>query len=116
MWQIKVLNRNLEQRQCKIPINSDIKGGYRNIVPYADKLLFLYREHYYIYDEEPKQYKRETKEHFEKRYKEWQENCQEQENKCEIIIAKNNNGSCGWIKCLFDRDIGKFSNLEEDCF
>ena len=34
----------------------------------------------------------------------------------EIIIAKNNNGSCGWIKCLFDRDIGKFSNLEEDCF
>lgn len=109
------LNRNLEQRQCKIPINSDIKGGYRNIVPYADKLLFLYREHYYIYDEEPTKYKRETKEHFEKRYKEWQEDCQEQENKCEIIIAKNNNGSYGWIKCLFDRDIGKFSNLEEDC-
>lgn len=110
------LNRNLEQRQCKIPINSDIRGGYRNIVPYTDKLLFLYRESYYIYNKEPTQYKRETKEHFEKRYKEWQENCQEQENKCEIIIAKNNNGSCGWIKCLFDRDIGKFSNLEEDCF
>lgn len=110
------LNRNLEQRQCKIPINSDIRGGYRNIVPYTDKLLFLYRESYYMYDKEPKQYKRETKEHFEKRYKEWQEDCQEQENKCEIIIAKNNNGSCGWIKCLFDRDIGKFSNLEEDCF
>ena len=110
------LNRNLEQRKCKIPINSDIRGGYRNIVPYTDKLLFLYRESYYLYNKEPKKYKRETKEHFEKRYKEWQEDCQEQENKCEIIIAKNNNGSCGWIKCLFDRDIGKFSNLEEYCF
>ena len=109
------LNRNLEQRQCKIPINSDI-GGYRNIVPYADKLLFLYRESYYMYDKEPKRYKRETIEHFEKRYKEWQEDCQEQKNKCEIIIAKNNNGTCGRIKCLFDLGIGKFSNLEEDCF
>lgn len=108
------LNRNIEQRQCKIPINSDIRGGYRNIVPYADKLLFLYRESYYLYDKEPKRYKRETTEHFKKRYNEWQNDCQEQENKCEIIIAKNNNGSCGWIKCLFDPGIGKFSNLEED--
>ena len=110
------LNRNLEQRQCKIPINSDIRGGYRNIVPYTDKLLFLYRESYYLHDREPKQYKRETKEHFEKRYSKWQKDCQEQEDKCEIIITKNNNGTCGWIKCLFDRDIGKFSNLEENWF
>lgn len=108
------LNRNLEQRADKRPIISDIRGGCGNIVPYTDKVLFLYRENYYIYFKEPKKHKTETVEQFENRYKKWQQDCQEQENKCEIIISKNNNGYCGIVKCLFDRDIGKFADLEED--
>ena len=108
------LNRDIEQRQNKRPTLNDIRGGCDNIVPYADKVLFLYRESYYILDKEPKQYKKETKEHFEKRYIDWENYYQELENKCEIIIAKNSSGDCACVRCLFDRNTGKFTDLEED--
>lgn len=90
------LNRNLERRKDKRPYKSDIRGGDRKILPYVDKLLFLYREYYYLWWDEPEIKSGETQAHFEKRQDEWKKQCKEIENECEIILAK---GRYGCIKC-----------------
>lgn len=103
------LNRNLEHRKDKHPYSYDICGEDRKILQYVDKLLFLYREYYYLQNEEPKIKNKETKEHFQKRIEEWEKNCRKTENECEIMLAK---GRYGRIKCFFDRDTGIFYDLE----
>lgn len=110
------LNQNLEQRQDKWPILSDIRGGARNIVPYVDKILLIYRLHYYIWWHEPQRHKRETQKHFQQRYKDWKQECSDSENKCTIIVAKNNDGSCACVDCMFDTSTGKFADLAEEEF
>ncbi len=103
------LNRNLERRKNKRPFSRDIRGGDRKILPYVDKLLFLYRESYYLMNEEPEIKSGETQEHFEKRQDEWKKQCKEIENECEIILAK---GRYGCVKCFFDTSTGIFDDLE----
>lgn len=103
------LNRNLERRKDKRPYLNDIRGGDKKILPYVDKILFLYREYYYLWWNEPEIKSGETQEHFEKRQGEWEKQCKDIENECEIILAK---GKYGCIKCFFDIDTGIFDDLD----
>lgn len=107
------LNRGLEKRKDKRPLMSDLFSFSKDLFP-VDKILFLYREYYYLLHEEPKKYSKETTEHFEFRMEEWEKECRNIQNKCEIIIAENKNGKIGVVKCFFDKTIGKFDNLERD--
>ena len=76
------LNQDLETRECKRPRISDIRdSGY--IAEYADLILFLYRDDYYNLDSEDKDI-------------------------CEVIIAKNKNGSTGTALLKW---IGEYSLL-----
>lgn len=101
------LKRDLESRADKRPLMSDIRGYARNQNA-ADNILFLYRENYYIKFVEPTKHKKETEEHYQKRVRQWQKRCDETENICEIIIARNSGGFCGIIKLHFDWATGLF--------
>lgn len=101
------LKRELETRADKRPLRCDIRGYDRNQNA-ADNILFLYREIYYIRNLEPTKRKKETEEHYQQRLTEWQQRCDETENICEIIIARNSGGFCGIIKLHFDWATGLF--------
>ena len=101
------LKRELESRADKHPLMSDIRGIMRNQNA-ADNVIFLYRESYYIKFAEPTKHKKETEEHYQKRVRQWQKRCDETENICEIIIARNSGGFCGIIKLHFDWATGLF--------
>lgn len=101
------LKRDLESRADKHPLISDIHGYARNQNA-ADNILFLYRENYYIKFAKPTKHKKETEEHYQKRVRQWQKRCDETENICEIIIARNSGGFCGIIKLHFDWTTGLF--------
>ena len=80
----------------------------------ADKVLFLYRESYYINYDEPTKKRKETEEHFKKRLHEWENRCQEVQNLCEILIAKNNDGTCGCVNTYFNPSIGLFKDYPDE--
>lgn len=101
------LKRELESRADKHPLMSDIRGIMRNQNA-ADNVIFLYRENYYIKFAEPTKHKKETEEHYQKRMRQWQKRCDETENICEIIIARNSGGFCGVVKLHFDWATGLF--------
>lgn len=81
------LSRNVESRQDKRPIMSDIRES-GSIEQDADIVSFLYREDYYDKETENKDI-------------------------IEIIIAKHRNGAIGDVKLAFAKEYNKFINLNE---
>lgn len=79
------LSRNVEQRQDKRPIMSDIRES-GSIEQDADIVAFLYRDDYYNKDSDKK-------------------------NIIEIIIAKQRNGPTGTVELAFIKEFNKFVNL-----
>lgn len=82
------LNRDVEARQDKRPMMSDIKGSGQ-IEQDADIITFLYRDEYYHKDSEEKGI-------------------------AEIIIAKGRNVGIGTVKMVFKKEIGKFIDIERN--
>jgi len=80
------LNRSLEQRPDKRPINSDLRESGA-IEQDADLIMFIYRDE--LYNDRSK-------------YK----------GTAEIIIGKQRNGPVGNITLRFDGDISRFDNLQ----
>ncbi len=107
------LNRSLEKRQDKRPLMSDLRQGELALVEQAaDVVMFLYRESYYFWQNEPKKHSKETEEHFQKRVEKWEKKCKEIRNECEIIVGKNRYGKTGIVKCFFDGSKGMFRDWE----
>jgi replicative DNA helicase len=84
VWGAIQLNRNLEQRQDKRPILSDLResGDYEQD---ADNVLFIYRDE--VYNE-----------------------ATEFPNQADIIIAKHRNGPVGTVPLYFEKSLTKFQN------
>lgn len=80
------LSRGVESRQDKRPMMSDLRES-GNIEQDADLIGFLYRDDYY--DKES-----------------------EKQNIIEIIISKQRNGAVGTVELFFDKEHGKFLNLD----
>lgn len=80
------LSRGVEQRQVKRPMMSDLRES-GSIEQDADIVAFLYRDDYYEKDSERK-------------------------NIIEVIIAKQRNGAVGTIELAFQKQYGKFLDLE----
>lgn len=97
------LNSKLEWRVNKRPILSDIPESDL-IEPYADTILFVYRNDFYLYNQEKEREQKAiaTGKEFISRYVE------KLEDEAEIIIAKQRNGSIGHIKLLFQKKFARF--------
>ena len=80
------LSRAVEQRQDKRPMLSDLRDS-GNIEQDADVVGFLYRDDYY--DKES-----------------------DKQNIIEIIISKQRNGPTGTVELAFQKEYGKFLNLD----
>lgn len=97
------LNSKLEWRVNKRPILSDIPESDL-IEPYADTIIFIYRNDFYLYNQEKD---REQRAHFG-----GQEfisgYVEKEEEETEIIIAKQRNGAIGHIKLLFQKKFTRF--------
>ncbi len=107
------LNRGVEQRDDKRPVMSDLRES-GSIEQDADIVMFVFRENYYIQNEEPKQKAGETPEHFQKRQEEWEERLRRTKNIGEVIIGKQRHGSTGTIQLFWNGEFAQFGNLAKD--
>jgi replicative DNA helicase len=107
------LSRLVEQRDNKRPMLSDLRES-GSIEQDADIVMFVFREIYYLQNEEPKRHLNETPEKFALRMAEWEQKKIELANQAEAIIAKNRHGPVDNIKLYFNGEFGRFSDLERN--
>lgn len=84
------LNRGVEQRPNKRPVNSDLRDS-GTIEQDADVIAMVYRDDYYNQQSG--------------------DAVKQPDNIAEIIITKNRNGSTGTVRLEFEGQFGRFSNL-----
>jgi len=107
------LNRGVESRDDKRPLMSDLRES-GSIEQDADVVMFVFRENYYIHNEEPKQKQNETPEHLQQRLAEWQKRDRETANLAEVIIGKQRHGPTGTAKLFWNGQCSRFGNLTSE--
>jgi len=107
------LNRGVESRDDKKPLMSDLRES-GSIEQDADIVMFVFRENYYIRNEEPKQKQNETSEHFTQRVEDWKKRDRETQNLAEIIIGKQRHGPTGTVKLFWNGQYAQFGNLANE--
>ena len=107
------LSRLVEQRDNKRPMLSDLRES-GSIEQDADIVMFIYREIYYLQNEQPQRHLNETPEKFALRMAELEQKKLELANQAELIISKQRHGPTGTIKLYFNGEFGRFDNLEKN--
>ncbi|MFV0625750.1 MAG: replicative DNA helicase [Alphaproteobacteria bacterium] len=107
------LNRGVEQREDKRPVMSDLRES-GSIEQDADIVMFVFRENYYIQNEEPKQKATETPERFQQRLEEWEKRIRETRYQGDVIIGKQRHGPTGTVTLSWNGDYAQFGNLAND--
>ena len=107
------LNRGVEQRDDKRPVMSDLRES-GSIEQDADIVMFVFRENYYIQNEEPKQKASETPEHLQARKEEWEARKRATANIAEVIIGKQRHGPTGTVQLFWNGDFAQFGNLAKN--
>ncbi|MBE6452156.1 MAG: replicative DNA helicase [Alphaproteobacteria bacterium] len=107
------LNRGVEQREDKRPVMSDLRES-GSIEQDADIVMFVYRENYYLQNEEPQQKASETPEHLQKRIEEWEARKRATQNVAEVIIGKQRHGPTGTVQLFWNGDYAQFGNLAKE--
>ncbi|WP_156850423.1 replicative DNA helicase [Bartonella refiksaydamii] len=98
------LSRQVENRTDKRPQLSDLRES-GSIEQDADIVLFVYREEYYLKNEEPKIGSPE--------YVKWQDAMDKAFGKADVIVAKQRHGPTGTVHLAFQSDFTRFSDLAE---
>ena len=106
------LSRSVEARKGR-PQLSDLRESGA-IEQDADIVMFVYREIYYLQNEQPQRRINETPEKFALRCAEIEQKKIELANQAEVIIAKQRHGPVGTVKLYFNGEFSQFSNLEQD--
>ena len=107
------LNRGVESRDDKRPLMSDLRES-GSIEQDADIVMFVFRENYYIQNEEPKLKSGETPEHLQKRIDDWETRKRETQNLAEVIIGKQRHGPTGTVQLFWNGDFAQFGNLAKE--
>jgi len=110
---ISQLNRGVESREDKRPIMSDLRES-GSIEQDADIVMFIYREHYYLQNEEPKQKQNETAERLQQRLEEWEARKRAVQNIAEVIVGKQRHGPTGTLKLFWNAEHAEFGNLAKE--
>lgn len=97
---VSQLSRQVESRENKSPQLSDLRESGA-IEQDADLVLFVYREEFYLSQQDVRDPKVATR-------------LAEVEGKAEIIIAKQRNGPTGRVQLQFEKDFARFGNLAPD--
>ena len=97
------LSRAVEQRDDKKPLLSDLRES-GSIEQDADVVMFVYRQSYYLKNQEPRP---ATVEHAE-----WQAKMNEVSHLAELIISKQRHGPTGNITLEFEEMFTKFKDLQ----
>ncbi|ENN91534.1 replicative DNA helicase [Bartonella schoenbuchensis] len=98
------LSRQVENRTDKRPQLSDLRES-GSIEQDADVVLFVYREEYYLKNEEPKEGTPE--------YVKWQAEMEKVFGIADILIAKQRHGPTGTAHLAFQSEFTRFSDLAE---
>ncbi len=98
------LSHQVENRTDKRPKLLDL-GGFGSIEQDADIVLFVYREEYYLKNEEPKLGSLE--------HTKWQEIMDKAFGKADVIVAKQRHGPTGIVPLAFQSSFTRFSDLED---
>ncbi|MET3560219.1 replicative DNA helicase [Bartonella japonica] len=98
------LSRQVENRTDKRPQLSDLRES-GSIEQDADIVLFVYREEYYLKNEEPKMGTPE--------YDRWLTTMDNAFGKAEVIVAKQRHGPTGTVHLAFQSDFTRFSDLAD---
>ena len=99
------LSRAVEQRDDKKPLLSDLRES-GSIEQDADVVMFVYRQSYYLENQEPRP---ATVEHAE-----WQAKMNEVSHLAELIISKQRHGPTGNITLEFEKMFTKFKDLQSN--
>jgi replicative DNA helicase len=105
------LSRAVESRDDKRPQLSDLRES-GTIEQDADAVLFLFREAYYLEQQEPKKSAFPTEEKFLQAQQKWHADMNAEYNKAELIIAKQRHGPIGVVKLYFDASLTRFTDLD----
>lgn len=107
------LSRLVESRDNKRPQLSDLRES-GSIEQDADIVMFVFREAYYLMNEQPIQKERESSEAFQKRCQEWEQKKIDLAKRAEVIVAKHRQGSPGIVNLYFDGQYTFFGNLAKE--
>ena len=99
------LSRQVENRDEKRPQLSDLRES-GSIEQDADVVLFVFREEYYLKNQEPRH---GTPEHLN-----WENDLAAAHGKAEIIISKQRHGPTGAVMLSFQGEFTRFADLAQD--
>ena len=103
------LNRTLEQRADKRPVNSDLRES-GSIEQDADMVWFIYRADYYLEATRPDMPSEASTAEATEKYSAWEQRYLELKNKATLIVAKQRHGSTGNVPLIFQSEYTKFSS------
>jgi replicative DNA helicase len=99
------LSRAVEQREDKRPQLSDLRES-GSIEQDADVVLFVFREEYYLKNQEPRP--------DSGKYVEWADQLKRAGGKAEVIIGKQRHGPTGMVELQFEAELTRFGNLARE--
>jgi replicative DNA helicase len=97
------LNRAPEQREDRRPQLADLRES-GTIEQDADTVILLYREHYYLMRQEPRERDGDA-------HRQWEAKVARSRDQAELIVAKNRHGAYGTVVVRFNGPAMAFSDL-----
>ncbi|MBB4102675.1 replicative DNA helicase [Allorhizobium borbori] len=102
------LSRQVESRDDKRPQLSDLRES-GSIEQDADVVLFVFREEYYVKNQEPR-------DPDDPKYAEWEATFDKVKGTADVIIAKQRHGPTGTVKLAFQAEFTRFADLADPSF
>ena len=104
------LNRGVESREDKRPLMSDLRES-GSIEQDADIVMFVYREHYYLQNENYNE--NAPKKGQPKTQADWDALLKSKQHLAEVIIGKQRHGPTGTVQLFWNGEFTQFGNLSK---